>query len=631
MAVSDRFIDYRAQVLAATNIVDLIGRSVALKRMGRNFVGLCPFHQEKSPSFQVNSERQFFYCFGCKAKGNAIDFVMQRDRIEFVDALNQLGEQAGIERPQARGGSFKQKAGEKALLLEAESAACALFEKALAHPDQGSFARAYIQQRGISTDSVKRFQIGYAPDAWDTMTGSSMLRKFKPEQLAMAGLVKRKEGSDRYYDAFRHRLMFPIRDENGRVTAFGGRILRPEDIPKYLNSGDSPIFNKSRSLFGIDLARQKIIESRTVVVVEGYTDVVMAHQFGAANVVSPMGTALAEQHVAVLRRFADRIVLLFDGDSAGDREVDRLVGLFITQPVEIAIAQLEAGLDPDEFLLKRGLAAFEKLIAGAPDALAFKWSRLSQQFNADGSMTGQQKAVDAYLSMLSDARKSGPVDTLRWGAALQRVSRMTQIPAGELHRRFGTNGKPTPSRSPAQASRRPAWPAERFPSARERAERWILGVLLIQPQRWSEVQRVVAAEDFTLDGCRALADVYWCYQRDQGEPVFNAFLGVLADPSVVTDGATDHSSTDGAGESGEARPDLQQLAIELVEEAEALPDPEAMLQEAIAYLDSDRLSREHGKLLAEMRRTDAGMSEQDEKDLLMKLYEKARKPDLRRA
>ena len=237
--------------------------------------------------------------------------------------------------------------------------------------------------------------------------------------------------------------MFPIRDENGRIIAFGGRVMpgsqdaegKASATAKYLNSPETPLFSKSRCVFGLDLARQRIVETRTVAVVEGYTDVAMAHQFGVSNVVSALGTALTEQHVATLRRFADRIVLLFDADAAGENAVNRAVELFLTQPVEIAIASMPDGLDPDEFLLKHGAAAFDAMLASATDALQYKWRQLDKMAGS-GDLTSRQHAVEQYLTTLAETRGGGPVDPIRWGSALARVSRLTDIPVEDLQRRF---------------------------------------------------------------------------------------------------------------------------------------------------------------------------------------------------
>src|SRR5918993_4635002 len=290
MSAARSGMDYKALVLQAVDIVQLVGQSVALKRRGKDYVGLCPFHSEKTPSFHVSPTKQFFRCYGCKAGGNAIDFVMQRDRVAFMEALRSLGEQAGVEMPKF--GVSKEKMGERQVLLEAHSAACGFFEKLLTGDGVGAAARAYLAERGITAEWIKRFQIGGAADAWDALLRSPAVRKYPPQLLATGGLLKPRQNGEGFYDTFRNRLMFPIRDENGRVIAFGGRKMPgSEDPAKYLNSPETPLFSKSRCLFGIDLARQRIVETRTVAVVEGYTDVVMAHQFGVSNVVAPPRTA----------------------------------------------------------------------------------------------------------------------------------------------------------------------------------------------------------------------------------------------------------------------------------------------------------------------------------------------------
>lgn len=603
--------DYKSQVLAAIDIVQLIGQSVSLKRRGKDFVGLCPFHQEKTPSFHVSPARQFYHCYGCKEGGNAIDFVIKRDRVEFIDALRTLGQMAGIEMPHygGRGGVSREKTSERQQLLEACSAACALFEKLLADPQRGAMARAYLEQRGFDSESIKRFQIGFAPDGWDTLLTSNVGKKFPPALLQQAGLVKSRESGSGYYDTFRNRVMFPIRDESGRVIAFGGRVMPgSEDPAKYLNSPETPLFSKSRSIFGLDLARQKIVESRIVAVVEGYTDVVMAHQFGATNVVSILGTAMTEQHVTILRRFADRIVLLFDADTAGDTAVARAVELFLTQPVEIGIASMPDDVDPDEFLLENGTEAFEKLLSDAQDALTFKWKQLDRRFHATTDLTGRQKAAEEYLELLASARGSGPVDSMRWGTALARVSRLTEIPVDALNRRFRTS-KPATKAAQVQVDREPTnqAPVSTGPlTAAERAERQILAILLAEPHRWHDVQQDVAVEDFTDDLRRRLADIYWAAQRDEGVPVFNEFLSLLNEPA------------------------LKELAVELIEEAEKDKEAGDTLRGALLHLAEVRRDREAEKHVARLRRTDRQPGEQDDVSSLKAIFEGSLQPNLRR-
>jgi len=444
------------------------------------------------------------------------------------------------------------------------------------------------------------------------------MKKFDPGLLFQAGLVKSREGGDGHYDTFRNRLMFPIRDETGRIIAFGGRIMPgSEDPAKYLNSPETPLFSKSKAIYGIDLARQKIVETRTVAVVEGYTDVVMAHQFGASNVVATLGTAMTEQHVSILRRFADRIVLLFDADTAGDLAVNRAVELFLTQPIEIAIASMPEGVDPDEYLLERGAEGFAKLLADASDALSYKWKQLVRQFNAQNDLTAQQKAVEQYLEVIAGAKNAGAIDPLRWGSTLTRVSKLTEIPVEQLHARFkGSKSR----RPPLAASRNEDSESAAAPAAdagaqnaQDRAERWILGILLLHPDRWHDVQQRVHLEDFS-ENLRKLAEIYWNHQRDEGEPTLAELVSGLEG-------------------------DLTQLAITLVNEVEALLESgietEQTLTLAVKHLDDARKRREESKLVAELRRTTERKGENaseaiDEIALLTKLQEQARRPDLRR-
>jgi len=596
--------DLKARVLDATNIVELVGRTVALKRRGKEFVGLCPFHQEKTPSFSVNPAKQLFYCQGCKVGGNAFDFVMKRDRLEFKDALRQLAQLAGI--PVAEIHRDGQKPGEMQVLRDAQSAACMFFEKQLASP-AGQAARDYLASRGFTADSIQRFRIGLALDSWDGLL-NALSRKFAPPQLALAGLVKPRESGSGFYDAFRNRVMFPIRDAEGRIIAFGGRVMPgSDDKAKYLNSPETALFEKGRCAFGIDLAREKILASRLAAVVEGYTDVVMAHQFGCTNVVSTLGTALTPRHMALLGRFADKVVLLFDPDSAGDTAVDRAVELFLTQDkVEIAVAGLPDGLDPDEFLLKRGAAVFDEVLAGATDALTYKWRQLVRKLSrSSGDLTGQQKAVDEYLALLGAARQSGFVDPIRWGAALQRVSRLTEIPASELQRRFKSRPAGKTRSSQAAGPDRPTTsvpPPAPPVSGRDRAERWILAGLLRLPGEWIRVQLEIQPEDFAEGPRRVLADTYWRHQRDEGEPVLSHFLDLLDDPAVKA------------------------MAAQLAEEAERLDDPELWLNSGLQYLLSERRRALPEKEVSQLR----GSTSESDVGSLQRIFESSKIDDGRR-
>jgi DNA primase len=621
------FEDVKTRVLQATDIVALVGQSVRLKRRGKDFVGLCPFHQEKTPSFSVSPSKQRFYCYGCEKGGNAIDFVMFSDRVEFKDALRKLAESAGIDMPHLR--QSKETVSERQVLLEAQSSAAMFFEKLLSHPERGAAARKYLVERGFDAESIKRFRIGLAADSWDALISSVSMKKFTPPQMALAGLAKARERQDGasggFYDTFRNRLMFPIRDEGGRVIAFGGRVMPgSEDPAKYLNSPETPLFSKSRCIFGIDLARQKIVETRTAAVVEGYTDVVMAHQFGVSNVVSVLGTALTEHHVAILRRFADRIVLVFDGDRAGDAAANRAMELFLSQPVEIAIASLPDGMDPDEFLLKNGAEAFNKFLADATDALTYKWRQLVQQLKDKSGLTSRQKAVQDYLDTLAAARGSAAVDPIRWGAALARVSRLTETPMEELNQRFRI--KTARKRPAVSATAQAAQVGEADQpksnvsairlTARQRAEGFILGLLLSEPQRWHKIQQELKPSDFTDDSLRRIAELFWQHSQDEGEPVCNELLNLISDV------------------------ELKSIAVRWANESGDAIEKDQYLADSLGHIMREREIEERKRLVVGLRQTagPSGVNGPEAKqgdvsadiETLRKLQEKARHPDLMR-
>ena len=689
--------DYKPRVLAAVDIVDLIGKTVSLKKRGRNYLGLCPFHSEKSPSFNVDPGKQFFHCFGCKASGNAIDFVMRRDRLEFIEALRQLGDAHNVERPNTSP-QARQQAGQRQQLLDCCSTAASLFQRLLAHEKAGADGRAYLAERGFNAETIQRFQMGLAPDGWDRLLRADDMRPFGPGVMAAAGLVKARENGQGYYDTFRNRLMFPIRDEAGRVIAFGGRVMPGStDKAKYLNSPETPLFTKHRTLFGLDLGRQKIVETRTVAVVEGYADVAMAHQFGATNVVSPLGTALTENHVAILRRFADRIVLLFDADAAGDTAVNRAVELFLTQPVEIAIASLPDGMDPDEYLLANGMAAFDTILAGATDALVYKDRQLARRLNAAGAtLTDKQRAMEDFVDILARARANPNVNDLRWSMGFKYVAQQTGMdekqmaallkrraekprPGGPVaapvqpaegqgqgggysreggYQQQGRRSGPWQPRKPYNPFRpgddaggnkkfrnkqsestvlvdhRPLSERPVQRTARETAERRILGVLLSEPGRWAGLVGTVDVADFADEPCRRMAALYWQHQQDEGEPAFNEFLDVLraaAEPAAVDADTGEVLAGDGV--------DLAALAVDVVQEVEQLTAVEeapsavaAVLADAVKLIEEMRAQARGAKLVAQLRRTSGAdaAAPTTAAESLRQLQERARRPDLRR-
>jgi DNA primase len=303
------------QIKERLDIVDVIGQQVQLRKAGRSFKGLCPFHQEKTPSFIVFPDSQTFHCFGCHAGGDLFNYVMQQERIDFSEALQTLARQAGVELEERAPEEAAAPADQYAHLYDLNHRATSFFSHVLWRTSHGEAGRQILEERGIDRETAERFQLGFAPDRWDALLSRFLKNDVPVEQAMEAGLVTSND-SGRTYDRFRNRLMFPISDADGRVIGFGARALG-DAMPKYLNSPQTPIFDKSSSLYAIDLAKDAIREKREAVVVEGYMDAIAAHQHGYRNVVASMGTALTEPQVRLIRRGVDRIVLALDADVAG--------------------------------------------------------------------------------------------------------------------------------------------------------------------------------------------------------------------------------------------------------------------------------------------------------------------------
>ncbi len=367
------------RVRDATDLVELAGGYVTLRKAGKNYKGLCPFHQEKTPSFIVFPETQTFHCFGCGAGGDAIGFLMRVENLSFREALERLAERAGITLTPARPSDAEQDA-RLLRLAELNARAAAWYSHVLWNTAYGEPGRRLLEQRGVDRDTAERFQLGFAPESRDALLGHLTRQGATPDELVEVGLTGRRDDGS-LYDRFRSRLMFPIRDRDGRVIGFGGRALGDAQ-PKYLNSPQTPLFDKSASLYAIDLALEHIRRTRQVIVVEGYMDAITAHQFGYPNVVASMGTALTERQVRLVRRFVDRIVLALDADAAGQaatlRGLDvlreslaepvrpapdpqQLVRFERTLRVDLQVAPLPEGKDPDE-LIRRNREVWEQAI-----------------------------------------------------------------------------------------------------------------------------------------------------------------------------------------------------------------------------------------------------------------------------
>ena len=368
------------QVTAALNIVDVIGSYFPLRRAGTEFRALCPFHQEKTPSFYVSPDKQTFYCFGCQRGGSVIQFVQEYEHIDFPESVRRLATRAGIAIQQEEfSAEEEQKQTLRKRLLRLHFEAADWFQRNLLRTRAAEPARSYLSQRGLNIETAKHWQIGYAPNSWTALTEWAQSSGFSREELILGGLVKPKEENNprsRCYDRFRHRLMFPITNDLGEVIAFSGRQIDPNATGgKYVNSPESPLFSKGNILFGLSKSKRAIARSQQAIVLEGQIDLITSFEAGVENVVAPQGTALTERHAVLLKRFAEEVVLFFDADAAGERAAERALEILYGAGLQVRIGVLPAGEDPDSLIRKGGVEAFRALTTDAKDFFDFEIER----------------------------------------------------------------------------------------------------------------------------------------------------------------------------------------------------------------------------------------------------------------
>ncbi|MDZ4654848.1 MAG: DNA primase [Coriobacteriia bacterium] len=488
------------RVRDATDLVSLISERVVLKKKGRLFWGLCPFHGEKTPSFKVDPGTQLWHCFGCSEGGDAFGFIMRTENLEFPDAVRRLAERAHIEIVEEGGGL---PTGRKERLIAACAAAAAFYHEQLttSRTPGAVAARDYLKERGFGIDVAKRFNLGYAPHGRDNLTRALMRDGFTREELVEANLAMADGASlkDRFYN----RIMFPIADLSGRVIAFGGRVVGTGE-PKYLNTAETPIFSKSANLYAIDRARNEIVSSGAGIVVEGYTDVIALHEAGIAHAVATLGTALTERHVRLLGRFASRVVYLFDGDAAGIRAADRAAEFIDwhatpeagSAKTDLLVAIIPEGADPADYVAANGAEGMRALIEGAQPLLRFV---IDQRLAAHdlGTPEGRARALEAAAVVLTRVRGSileqdytnYLADRLLTDFATVRravVSAKPELRRGEP----ATFGRTTEGDSGTQSSAQPLRPLVEGPQ--EKAERELLRLAVISPAARAQARELIA-------------------------------------------------------------------------------------------------------------------------------------------
>jgi DNA primase len=617
----------KLQVQQATDIVRLIGEDLALKNKGREFVALCPFHDDKNPSMTISPAKQIYHCFVCKAGGDAFSWMMNYHKMTFPESLEHLAERAGIQlesfaRDALEGPSPRQ------LILDANEKAARFYRHILGHAEHGAVARRYLADRGMSDDMIEKFRVGFAPDRWDGLALTIQDRGWARQAFEQAGLIAPRKTGDGHYDRLRCRVIFPISDGLGRVIAFGGRKIREEDEPKYLNSPETAVFNKSATLFGLHQAKQSIMATRTAVIVEGYTDVIACHQGGFANVVATLGTALTAEHVAQLRQYVQKVVLVFDADEAGQSAADRAVELFLSGSVDVAVTVLPDGRDPADLLsLEDGGEQWQGAIATAIDALQYQFERVRSRMEASDTISGREAAVKEYLGKLAGLGM-GRVEPIRRALVLQRLTQLLHLPEKQVDALLRQAQPPTVRRVPKappaplademiHADQVAAEESEPTIQALDVAQRQVLGCLLRDGELFHQtlddgraIDEVLTPDQFVGAPLRRLYEILYKRLAEAAAPTLAELIGQLVSQE-------DH--------------DLAQLAIRADQEVSAAIGEQSeklidMLRRSVEFILAHHRDRAYRQQRQRMIATDGV----DEQQLLRMVQEHNRRPNATR-
>ena len=568
--------DKLEQIRAASDIVDVIGGYVPLKRAGANFTALCPFHKEKSPSFNVHPHKQIFHCFGCHKGGDVFTFVKDYENIPFPDAVRRLAERAKIPLEFEQTPGAQETRHLKDTLLQIHEQITQRWQSALTNDAAGQIARDYLAKRGVSEEAIKLFRLGYAPDLWDDTVNWA---KSKDHDLALvekAGLIVRKAGADHFYDRFRGRLMFPICDEQGRVIAFSGRVLAgDEKTAKYVNSPETPIFTKSKVFFGLDKSKRAVLDAGFALVCAGQLDLIACFMAGVQNVVAPQGTAFTDQHARIIKRYVDEVVLCFDSDAAGQNAAVRSLDSLLASGLAVRVAVVPSPHDPDSFIKEFGADVFRKLITAADGFFDYYLNRLC----ATNEINSDKGRLTVLRGMAEAVQKTGNavlIDKYAQKTAL-RLGVSPDAMRGEFKKIPATNAPSAPDVDESEESFESAMAVAR-PSAHEF---WLLKLLFLHENlvgwaathldpAWVQHQAVRA---IVIRRLAALAGETW------------TSLGAFLDEC----------------ESAE----MQNLITEAVAEGRLIPNPEQQLADVVLGLRNQDLDGQIAALDQRMNQPDA--------------------------
>jgi DNA primase len=569
LTVAGDSFDVKERVKQAVDIVDLVGSHIQLRRQGRNYVGLCPWHDDSRPSLQVNPERQSFKCWVCDIGGDVFSFVMKMEGVEFREALEMLADRAGItieRRPQRHFAMEAEPSGDdgygyapaapaatsgqdKRTLFQAMAWALDQYHECLLNSPDADAARRYLQERGITAESIERFHLGFAPLERDWIVrrikeqGNESLLQRRMKVLERIDVLTRSPEGGGLYERFRGRLLFAIRDAQNRPVAIAGRLLPELNMTsraKYVNSTETPLFTKNKLLYGLDLAREALKKDKTALIMEGYTDVIVAHQYGFTTAVAAMGTAVGESHIRLLKAHADRIILVLDGDEAGTRRANEVLELFIAQQADLQILTLPEDLDPCDYLHKYGAEAFRELLeTRAVDALDHAFEVTTRGIDVERDVHGVTQAIERLLGIVAKApRLSGETRgdaRIQEQKIVQRLATKFRVDEADLRRRLAAIRKRAATRAPMP---RPAdAPAvdESYEVPQAPPSPWELAVLQLivaHPESFTAIRTRIDAAHIVAGVCQRVYETC-CRLADEGvEPSFDRLMLEFHEPTI---------------------------------------------------------------------------------------------------
>ena len=526
--------DIKDRVKEANNIVDLVGSYLDLRRQGKQFVARCPWHDDRRPSLFVNPVRQSWKCWVCDIGGDVFSFVMQREGVEFVEALRLLADRAGIELAAQKQQNIQPgSAQDKKTLYQAMQWAADEFHHCLLNSDLAEAAQRYLEKRQINQHSIEQFKIGFAPDQWDWLKQRS---PFSEEVLIATGLLAASDNS-KSYERFRGRIIFTINDIQSRPIAFGGRVLpeiavreekeRGRPPAKYINSPETRLFSKSETLFGLDCARDAVAKQRNMIIVEGYTDVIGAWQAGLENVVAVLGTALNDRHIRLIRRYADQVTLVLDGDAAGQKRASEILEIFVAAELDLRILTLPSNLDPFEFLLQNDLHTFQELVKSAPDALEHKLDLELTGFDPVNDTHQANRALESMLTTLAHI-PNNPNSQIKCNQIAARLGRTFGIGTDAINLRL-KELRQRNRNSKINSNGTENKPAIDHLMARERD---LLQILLAEERFLDRIVENISPNQFVQGPAREIYEVFCeCFLSGRSAE-FNSVMNHIENPAI---------------------------------------------------------------------------------------------------